>query len=86
MVMVLSMSAGDQDAGFPIGVGTAFARRFFNANFIIEFGSQEFLLVGCRVAHLGPGLVRLIGVTFAQKGWKGVRWNRNKTFTGGSAA
>lgn len=34
---------------FPIGVGTAFARRFFNTNFIIEFDSQEFLLVDCGV-------------------------------------
>ena len=32
---------------FPIGVGTAFGRRFFNTNFVIEFDSKEFLLVDC---------------------------------------
>ena len=32
---------------FPIGVGTAFGRRFFNSNLIVEFDSQEFLLVDC---------------------------------------
>ena len=32
---------------FPIGVGTAFGRRLFNTNLIIEFDSSEFLLVDC---------------------------------------
>jgi glyoxylase-like metal-dependent hydrolase (beta-lactamase superfamily II) len=32
---------------FPIGVGTAFGRRFFNTNFIVEFDSKEFLLIDC---------------------------------------
>lgn len=32
---------------FPIGVGTAFGRRFFNSNVIIELDSGEFLLVDC---------------------------------------
>jgi hydroxyacylglutathione hydrolase len=34
---------------FPIGVGTAFGRRFFNSNLIVEFDSQEFLLVDCGI-------------------------------------
>jgi glyoxylase-like metal-dependent hydrolase (beta-lactamase superfamily II) len=32
---------------FPIGVGTAFGRRFFNTNLIVELHSGEFLLVDC---------------------------------------
>jgi glyoxylase-like metal-dependent hydrolase (beta-lactamase superfamily II) len=34
---------------FPIGVGTAFSRHFFNSNLIIEFDSGEFLLVDCGI-------------------------------------
>jgi hydroxyacylglutathione hydrolase len=33
----------------PIGVGTAFGRRFFNTNLMFEFGSGEFLLVDCGI-------------------------------------
>lgn len=34
---------------YPIGVGTAFGRRFFNTNLVIEFDSKEFLLVDCGI-------------------------------------
>jgi glyoxylase-like metal-dependent hydrolase (beta-lactamase superfamily II) len=34
---------------YPIGVGTAFGRRYFNTNFVIEFDSKEFLLVDCGI-------------------------------------
>lgn len=34
---------------FPIGVGTAFGRRYFNSNLIIEFDSTQFLLVDCGI-------------------------------------
>jgi glyoxylase-like metal-dependent hydrolase (beta-lactamase superfamily II) len=34
---------------YPIGVGTAFGRRFFNTNFVIEFGNGDFLLVDCGI-------------------------------------
>jgi glyoxylase-like metal-dependent hydrolase (beta-lactamase superfamily II) len=34
---------------YPIGVGTAFGRRFFNSNFVIEFDNGEFLLVDCGI-------------------------------------
>jgi len=34
---------------YPIGVGTAFGRRFFNTNFVIEFDNDEFLLVDCGI-------------------------------------
>jgi glyoxylase-like metal-dependent hydrolase (beta-lactamase superfamily II) len=32
---------------YPIGVGTAFARRFFNTNLMVEFDASDFLLVDC---------------------------------------
>ncbi len=32
---------------FPIGVGTAFGRRFFNSNYVVEFDSKAVLLVDC---------------------------------------
>jgi glyoxylase-like metal-dependent hydrolase (beta-lactamase superfamily II) len=34
---------------FPIGVGTAFGRRFFNTNLIVQFDNHAFLLVDCGV-------------------------------------
>jgi ribonuclease BN (tRNA processing enzyme) len=34
---------------FPIGVGTAFGRRLFNTNLIVEFDSHNFLLVDCGI-------------------------------------
>lgn len=34
---------------FPIGVGTAFGRRLFNTNLVVEFGNKEFLLVDCGI-------------------------------------
>jgi len=33
----------------PIGVGTAFGRRLFNTNLILEFDSGEFLLIDCGI-------------------------------------
>jgi hydroxyacylglutathione hydrolase len=33
----------------PIGVGTAFGRRFFNTNLMFEFDNGEFLLVDCGI-------------------------------------
>lgn len=32
---------------FPIGVGTAFGRRFFNSNYVVELDNEEVLLVDC---------------------------------------
>ena len=33
----------------PIGVGTAFGRRFFNTNLMLKFNNGEFLLVDCGI-------------------------------------
>ena len=34
---------------FPLGVGPAFARRFFNTNLIVELDDSDFLLVDCGI-------------------------------------
>jgi glyoxylase-like metal-dependent hydrolase (beta-lactamase superfamily II) len=46
---------------FPIGVGTAFGRRFFNTNLIVQFDNGEFLLVDCGIT--AGGSLETIGMS-----------------------